>query len=306
MRIAFMGTPPFAAHILKVLLDAKMPIVAVYTQPPRPTGRGHRVTPSSVQTLAEAWGLPVFSPESLKTQDAQEQWRGLELDLAIVAAYGLLLPKPILDAPRLGCVNVHPSLLPRWRGATPLQSPILAGDKETGVTLMKMDEGLDTGDILWIEKMPLDPTMTTPVLTDILADKSAKALVKAIPAYANGELTPLPQSKEGITYADKLTKADGKLDWSLPAEVLERKVRALTPWPGTWFQVGEDVIKVLEARVSPGSGIPGMLLGENFTVACGEGALQILQVQKVGKSPLCATEFLRGYKLPACLSHEAL
>ena len=306
MRIGFMGTPPFAAHILKILLEAEMPIVVVYTQPPRPMGRGYKVTPSPVQTLAEAWNLPVFSPESLKTSEAQEQWRNLQLDVAIVAAYGLLLPKPILEAPRLGCLNVHPSLLPRWRGATPLQRPILEGDKETGVTLMKMDEGLDTGDILWVEKMPLESTMTTPLLTDILADKGAKALLKVIPLYAAGELTPIPQSKAGVTYADKLTKTDGKLDWCLSAEVLERKVRALTPWPGTWFQVGEDIIKVLEARIVSGSGIPGTLLDKEFTVACGDGALQVLRVQKVGKSPVSAAEFLRGYKLPPCLLYEAV
>lgn len=296
-RLAFMGTPNFAATIFKVLIDAQFPIVAVYTQPPRPTGRGYKVMPSPVHLLATAYAIPVFTPTSLKLPEIQNEWKSLKLDVAMVAAYGLLLPKEFLNAPRMGCINVHASLLPRWRGAAPLQQAILAGDKETGVTLMKMDTSLDTGDILMLKKIPLDSATTTSLLGDRLAHLGAQALLEAIPLYLSGKLDPVPQSEEGATYAQKLKKEEGLLDWQLPANILGRKIRALNPWPGTWFEVGNDRIKILEAEVVPGhfSEPPGTILDDQLTITCGEGALRPLRLQKVGKAPLPTDAFLRGY-----------
>jgi len=307
-RVAFMGTPDFAAHILKALLSEPYHLVAVYTQPPRPVGRGYKLTPSPVQTLADQHSLPIFTPTSLKPDDVKAHWKSLDLDIAIVAAYGLILPHAILEAPRMGCLNIHASLLPRWRGAAPIQRAILAGDKETGITLMKMDAGLDTGDMLWTEKVPLDGHMTTPHLLDLLTKAGIKALVKALPLYLEGKIDPIPQPEEGVTYADKLAKEEGLLDWTASASFLERKVRALNPWPGTWFEVGEDRIKVLEAIALPlsSSAPPGTILDNQLTIACGEGALRPLWLQKVGKSPLPTAEFLRGYSFPSHLSHETL
>lgn len=307
-RIAFMGTPDFAARMLKALQEASYSIVAVYTQPPRPKARGYTVTPSPVQSLATLYNIPVFTPASLKTEDVQAQWKDLNLDVAVVAAYGLILPQAILEAPRWGCLNVHASLLPRWRGAAPLQRAILAGDIESGVTIMKMDAGLDTGDMLLTEKVSLEESITTPHLLEKLTDVGAKALLKALPLYLEGKLLPRPQPQTDITYAEKLTKEEGRLDWTLSASVLERKVRAFTPWPGTWFKVGRDLIKVLEATVLPlsSSSPPGTVLDDQFTIACGTGSLRLLRIQMAGKSPLSASEFLRGYSLPKVLSYETL
>lgn len=307
-RIAFMGTPDFAAHILRDLLDQPYNLVAVYTQPPRPVGRGYKLTPSPVQALAEQYSLPVYTPSSLKSEEVQAQWKSLDLDVAVVAAYGLILPRAILEAPRKGCLNVHASLLPRWRGAAPIQRAILAGDEETGITLMKMDVGLDTGDMVYVEKVPLDAHTTTPRLLDLLTKLGSEALVKALPLYLAGRLHPTPQPGEGVSYAEKLTKEEGFLDWKAPASFLERQVRALNPWPGTWFDVGNDRIKVLEAIALPlsSSAIPGTILDNQLTIACEEGALRPLRLQKVGKSPLPTAEFLRGYSLPPCLSDETL
>lgn len=308
LRIAFMGTPDFSATILKALLEASYPIVAVYTQPPRQSGRGYKLTPSPVQDLAVAHTIPVFSPSSLKTEETQKEWQSLNLDIAIVAAYGLLLPSAILKAPRLGCINVHASLLPRWRGAAPIQRAILAGDKETGITLMKMDKGLDTGDVIALEQIPIDSSMTTPRLLEILTSLGADLLLKTLPLYLSGKIQPIPQPQEGVTYASKLTKEEGLLDWVLPAPLLERKVRALNPWPGTWFEVGQDRIKVLEAVALPGDKThsPGMILDNKLSIACGEGIFRPLRVQKVGKSALSVAEFLRGYELPPILPHASI
>lgn len=301
IRIAFMGTPDFAVQILKSLLMTPYEIAAVYTQPPRPVGRGYKVRPSPVHELAQSHKIPVFTPQSLKTEEAQAQWKALNLDLAVVAAYGLILPKAILDAPRWGCVNIHASLLPRWRGAAPIQRAILSGDTQTGITIMKMDEGLDTGDVLLCQETPISDAMTTLRLHEVLSHLGAELLLKALPLYLSETLQPIPQSQQGITYAEKLSKTEGQLDWRLPAAVLERKIRALNPWPGTWFDVGADRIKVLEARIVPLSSPqpPGTILDDQFTIACGEQALQLLLVQKVGRSPLPVDEFLRGYELPS-------
>lgn len=300
-RIAFMGTPDFAVHALKALLKASYNIVAVYTQPPRPVGRGYKVTSSPVQILAESSNLPVFTPESLKTEEAQNTWKSLNLDVAIVAAYGLILPKTILELPKWGAINIHASLLPRWRGAAPIQRAILAGDAETGITIMKMDVGLDTGDILLMKKTPIDQTTMTSTLQETLAHLGAEALLEALPLYLKGQLQPVPQSQEGIMYAEKLKKEEGLLDWNLDTSFLDRKIRALNPWPGTWFEIGSDRIKVLKAEPIAGKFPypPGTILDKPFTVICKEGALRLLWVQKIGKSPLPADEFLRGYEIPA-------
>jgi len=299
-RLAFMGTPEFAAHILESLIKANYQIKAVYTQPPRPVGRGYKITPSPVHVLATEHNIPVFTPTTLKTEESQKEWRDLDLDLAIVAAYGLILPREILEAPKAGCINVHTSLLPRWRGAAPIQRAILEGDAETGVTLMKMDAGLDTGDILVTQKIAITPKMTSLMLQNVLGEIAVEALLEAIPSYLDGKLKPRPQPQEGVTYAGKLEKQEGFLDWNLPAEHLERKIRALNPWPGTWFTVGEDRIKVLEAEVVPlkTRETPGKILDDQLTIACGENALRLLYVQKIGKSPLPTDEFLRGYEFP--------
>lgn len=298
-RVAFMGTPPFAAHVLQAMIDASYTIVAVYTQPPRAQGRGYKLTPSPVHNLATHYGIPVFHPESLRTEEAQHQWENLNLDVAVVAAYGLILPQPILDAPRKGCVNIHASLLPRWRGAAPIQRAILEGDPETGITLMKMDRGMDTGDILGKISVPLQEWTTTPLLLDHLARLGAKALIETLPHYLRGEIQLRPQPQEGVTYAQKLTKQEGLLDWTLSAIALERKVRGLNPWPGTWFTHRQDTIKVLEAIALPETAaqLPGTILDDQLTIACGEGTFRPLLVQKIGKAPLSTAEFLRGYDL---------
>ncbi len=300
-RLAFMGTPDFSVHILNALLKANYQVVAVYTQPPRPMGRGYKIIPSPVQELATSRNLPVFTPETLKTEQIQTQWKALNLDIAVVAAYGLILPRAILEAPRWGTVNVHTSLLPRWRGAAPIQRAILAGDRETGVTIMKMDVGLDTGDILLMKKVPIETTTTTPFLSDTLAHLGAEALLETLPLYLSNRLHPVSQPQQGVTYAAKLEKGEGMLDWGLPASFLERKVRALNPWPGTWFEVGKDRIKVLKAQVISENftETPGTILDDKLTIVCGENALRLLWVQKVGKSALSADEFLRGYDLPS-------
>ncbi len=300
-RIAFMGTPDFAAYILKALLKTYPQIVAVYTQPPRPVGRGYKLTPSPVQELAIANNIPVFTPSSLKSEDTQKEWQSLNLDVAVVAAYGLILPKLILEAPKLGCLNIHASLLPRWRGAAPIQRAILAGDQETGITIMKMETGLDTGAMLLAKKIFITRTTTTSDLLHRLTQVGAEAIIEALPLYLSGKLPLIPQPEEGVTYADKLAKSEGHLDWRLPAFLLERKVRALNPWPGTWFEIGADRIKVLKAELIPDQFpySPGTITDDKLTIACGEGALRLLSVQKVGKSPLTAEEFLRGYELPS-------
>lgn len=306
-RVAFMGTPQLAVSILKSLLKTNCQIVAVYTQPPRPTGRGYKVTPSPVQEFADAAHLPVFTPTSLKENEEQERWRTLNLDFAIVAAYGLILPKEIIDSPRWGALNVHVSLLPRWRGAAPIQRAILAGDQETGITIMKMDEGLDTGDILHQRKMKLDPSSTTASVLKEFEQLGPQTLLEALPLYLSGELKPHPQPEAGITYAQKLDKSEGQLNWNDPASLIDRKIRALSPWPGTWFDIGNDRIKVLKGEVillnhdQP----PGTILDDKLTIACSENAFRPLILQKVGKSAMPVEDFLRGYELPTQNLYDA-
>lgn len=299
-RLIFMGTSEFSAHILEALIKANYNVIVVFTQPPRPVGRGYKITPSPVHKLALNYQLPVLTPTSLKSEEVDAQWKSLNSDIAVVAAYGLLLPKSILEGPKWGCLNVHASLLPRWRGAAPIQRAILAGDTLTGISIMKMEEGLDTGDILLQKTTEITPETTTSSLQDTLAHLGVEALLEALPLYLEGNLLPVPQNQEGILYAEKLSKKEGLLDWSLPAHVLERKIRALNPWPGTWFTIGEDHIKILKAEIVPlpSPSAPGTILDSQLTIACGQDALRPLYVQKKGKSPMSVEAFLHGYELP--------
>lgn len=296
MRLAFMGTPDFSVAILDALVDAGHEVVCVYSQPPRPAGRGQQLQASPVHRRAEALGIPVRTPKSLRKAEEQAAFAALDLDCAIVAAYGLILPQPILDAPRLGCVNVHASLLPRWRGAAPIQRSILAGDAETGVTIMQMDAGLDTGAMLLTEALPITAQMNAAQLHDALAEMGARLMVAALPGLNDGSLTPVPQPAEGVTYAAKLSKDEGRLDLMRPAAELDRQVRGLTPWPGTWIDLASgEKLKVLEAEPVAGSGEPGTLIDAGPTLACGEGALRLIRVQRPGKGPVDGAAFLRGF-----------
>ena len=291
-RIAFMGTPDFAVTQLKAL--AAHEIVAVYTQPPRPAGRGKRPRPSSVQAYAESQGLAVRHPKSLKDLQVQKDFADLALDVAVVAAYGLILPKAVLTAPRFGCLNVHASLLPRWRGAAPIQRAILAGDEQSGVTIMQMDEGLDSGAIVLQESYPITSKTTARDLHDGLADLGARLISRVLQGLETVEFPGRPQPEAGVTYAEKLTKTEGRLDWSQPAEDLDRRIRAFTPWPGAWFEWSGERIKVQRAEVASGSGPAGSVLDGRLTVACGTGALRLLRVQRAGKGEMAAEAFLRG------------
>ena len=302
LRLAFMGTPPFAARALAALITAGHDIRAVYTQPPRPAGRGHKTVPSAVHQLAEAGGLEVRHPTSLKASETQSEFSALDLDAAVVAAYGLILPKPILAAPRLGCFNIHASLLPRWRGAAPIQRAILAGDSETGVTIMRMEAGLDTGPMLLERAVTIGRWTTTAALTDELADLGAAMIVEALARVAAGTAVETPQPAEGVTYAAKLDRSEGLIDWSRSAAELDRKVRALNPWPGTYFHVGQERIKLLEATVFDAGGAPGTLLDPAEAdgapvVACGEGALKLMELQRPGRTRQDGAAFLRGFEL---------
>ena len=295
MRIAFMGSPDFSVPALRALHAAGHDIAAVYCQPPRPAGRGQKETPCPVHRAALELGLDVRTPTRLKRDTAQhEAFAALGLDAAVVAAYGLILPPAMLDAPRRGCINIHASLLPRWRGAAPIHAAIIAGDAETGVTIMRMEEGLDTGPMLLKEATPIGPGTTVQALHDALAEIGARLILRVLaedpPAIA--------QPEDGVTYAAKLTKEDGRLDWSLDAAALERRVRALNPWPGTFFDYQGEPIRVLAARVEPGAGAPGTVLDEAALVAAGRGALRLLRLQRPGRAAMDAEAFLRGFALP--------
>ncbi|EWY39194.1 methionyl-tRNA formyltransferase [Skermanella stibiiresistens SB22] len=307
LRLAFMGTPDFAAVGLRALIDAGHDIACVYSQPPRPAGRGHQVQRSPVHTLAEDQGILVRTPKSLRNAEAQAEFAALGLDCAVVAAYGLILPQAILDAPRLGCLNIHASLLPRWRGAAPIHRAILAGDSETGVTIMRMDAGLDTGPMLLKGTVPITERTTASELHDALAGLGAELIVPALAGVADGSLTATPQPEDGVTYAAKLTREDGRLDWTRPAAETERQVRALNPWPGVWFDLGTERIKVLGAELvaNAAGASPGTLLDDKLTVACAEGAVRLTRVQRPGKAPVDGAAFLRGFQLPVGTSLTA-
>jgi methionyl-tRNA formyltransferase len=304
LDLIFMGTPDFAAVVLDALIAAGHRIKCVYSQPPRPTGRGHRVQPSPVQTLAETRSIPVRYPTSLRDPQAQTEFTALEADVAIVAAYGLILPPAVLAAPRHGCVNVHASLLPRWRGAAPIQRAILDGDHETGVTIMQMDAGLDTGAILLQQTLPITRTTTAGALTEQLAALGGELAVTALDRLAAGELRPHPQPETGVTYAKKLSRDEARLDWRAPAKRLEREVRAFDPWPGAHFLVnslgGQERIRVLSAETDrhAGSEVPGTVLDDRLSIACGDGVLRPLRVQRAGRAAMDTAALLRGFALP--------
>ncbi|MDB5658836.1 MAG: methionyl-tRNA formyltransferase [Cypionkella sp.] len=293
MKIVFMGTPEFSVPILNALAQCHE-IVAVYCQPPRPAGRGKADRASPVQRRAEALNLPVHHPVSLRTDEAQQAFAALGADLAVVVAYGLILPQALLDAPRLGCLNIHASLLPRWRGAAPIQRAIMAGDTETGICIMQMEAGLDTGPILAREATPIAAEETSAELHDRLSIIGARlitATIDQLPAPA------IPQSDSGVTYAAKIDKAESRVDWSKPAVEVDRLIRGLSPFPGAWCEVHSERIKLLGSRLAEGSGLPGQLLG-GFRVACREGAVDILMAQREGKRPMPAADILNGLKLP--------
>ncbi len=304
MRLAFMGTPDFAVPALRALHEAGHEIVAVYSQPPKPAGRGQQVQLSPVQHYAETQGLPVFTPQSLRTVEAQAAFAALDLDCAVVAAYGLILPEAILRAPRLGCINIHASLLPRWRGAAPIHRALLAGDAVTGITIMQMDKGLDTGAMLRSEQVPLSTTTTAGQLHDAMAALGAAMIVPVLADYAAGKIVPQPQPEAGVTYAQKLQKGEGALDWSRPAEELARQVRGLNPWPGCSFRYQGEVVKLVEATVVAGQGAAGCLLDGQATVSCGSGALRLLRVQRAGKAAVSGVDFLNGLRLQAGVMFE--
>ena len=301
LRLVFMGTPDFAVLTLRALLDAGHEVVAVYTQPPRAAGRGMNARKSPVQAAAEAACLPVLHPDSLKSEDQAARFSGFAADAAIVVAYGLLLPKPILAAPKHGCFNLHASLLPRWRGAAPIQRAIMAGDSETGIAVMRMNEGLDTGDICLEQRVPLSGETTGGALHDQLATLGAGLMADAMHALEAGTLRCKRQAEVGVTYADKISASDTRIDWSCPAVAVHAQIRALSPHPGAWFETEingkRERIKVLGASLAEVSGTPGTLLDDKLTVACGDGAVRLTQVQRAGKRPVPAEEFLRGAKL---------
>jgi methionyl-tRNA formyltransferase len=298
LRLVFMGTAEFAVPSLMALAARRHELVAVYSQPARPAGRGLAARPSPVARTAECLRLPVRCPESLRDSEIQAAFAALNADLAVVAAYGLLLPRPILDAPRLGCINLHASLLPRWRGAAPIQRALLAGDRETGITIIQLEPALDSGPILAMERIPIAPDTTAASLHDDLARLAADIVLPAIDALASGDARPRPQPAEGVTYAGKLDKAEGRLDWRQPAAALERQLRALNPWPGCWTTFEGQRLRVLAGEVAEGQGVPGEVLDERLTIACGEGALRLTRLQRAGGRPLASEEFLRGFEVP--------
>lgn len=303
MRLAFMGTPDFAVPALHALHQAGHEIVAVYCQPPRPAGRGRNIRPCAVHQAATSLNLPVFCPEKLKNQEAEYQrFKDLNLDVVVVAAYGLILPKSMLCAPRLGCINIHASLLPRWRGASPIQSAIWAGDHQSGVSIMQMEEGLDTGPVFMMRSVAISDDMTASHLHDDLAQQGAELILETLARLSNDpHFTPEPQSDKGVTYARQLTRKDGCINWTQSATDIDRQIRALTPWPGTYTLLNGQPIKILNAKIvkSNSSSSPGSLIDEGLIVACGEGtALQILHLQPAGKKAMTASEFLNGHKLP--------
>ncbi|MDO6522724.1 methionyl-tRNA formyltransferase [Shimia thalassica] len=293
MKVVFMGTPDFSVPVLDALIKAGHEIVAVYCQPPRPAGRGKKERPTPVHARALELGLEVRHPVSLKSEDEQDAMRALGADVGVVVAYGLILPQAILDAPQKGCLNIHASLLPRWRGAAPIHRAIMAGDAESGVCIMQMDAGLDTGPVLLEEKTPILAQDTTADLHDRLAGIGADAIVNALGQL--DDLTPVPQPELGVTYAHKIDKSEAKVDWTAPAIEIDRKIRGLSPFPGAWCEVEGQRVKLLASRLAEGQGTAGEILDDALTVACGDGAVQLLRLQRAGKGAQDADVFLRGF-----------
>ncbi len=290
-----MGTPDFSVPALDALVDAGHEIACVYTQPPRPAGRGKKDRPSSVHARAEALALPVRHPTSLKSDEAQAAFAAFEADIAVVVAYGLILPQAVLDAPRQGCLNIHASLLPRWRGAAPIHRAIMAGDAETGVCIMQMEAGLDTGPVLLREAIPIGAEETTGDLHDRLSSLGAKLIVQTL-TQLDG-LTPEAQPDTGVTYARKIDKAEARIDWTRQATEVDRHIRGLSPFPGAWTEVEGERVKLLRSRLTEGNGTPGTHLGQ-FHIACGSGAIEVVEAQRPGKRPMTGQELLRGMTIP--------
>jgi methionyl-tRNA formyltransferase len=296
MKVVFMGTPEFSVPVLEAL-HQRHEIVAVYCQPPRPAGRGKADRPSPVQAKAEALGLPVRHPVSLRSPEAVAEFAALGADVAVVVAYGLILPQAVLDEPRLGCLNIHASLLPRWRGAAPIHRAIMEGDRETGVCIMQMEAGLDTGPVLMREAVDIGAEETTAELHDRLSALGARLIVEALERLP---IPAVPQPEAGVTYAAKIDKAEARIDWTRPGVEVDRLIRGLSPFPGAWVEVNGERVKLLRSRLVDGTGAPGQVLG-GFTVACGEGAVEVLEAQREGKRPMPVAEVLRGLILPAAL-----
>jgi methionyl-tRNA formyltransferase len=307
LRLIFMGTPDFAVPTLRTLAEHDHEIVAVYTRAAKPAGRGMKLQPTPVEHEARRLGIPVLTPTTLKTPEAQKEFEAHEADAAVVVAYGMILPQAILDTPKLGCFNLHASLLPRWRGAAPINRAIMAGDAESGVMVMKMDAGLDTGDVAMAERIAITDVMTATDLHDALAPLGAGLMVRAMGALERGELQLTRQGDVGVTYAAKVEKAEARIDWNKSAHAVLRHIHGLSPFPGAWCEMpieGETRVKILRCELADGSGSPGELLNDRLTIACKDGAVRILELQRAGKAPMKAEDFLRGTPLkpPARLS----
>jgi len=302
MRIAFFGTPAFAVPTLSEIVGHSHEVVAVYTQPPRAAGRGMAERRSPIHETAARFGLPVFTPERLKVEGEAERFAALGIDAGVVVAYGQILPRAFLDAPANGCLNLHASLLPRWRGAAPIARAIMAGDAETGVMVMRMEVGLDTGPIAMSERLPILSDSTAGELTERLATLGADLMVRALAALSRGGLSFVPQAADGVTYATKLDKGETRIDWARPAADVHNHIRGLSPEPGAWFEVdlgkAPERIKVLRSQLAEGAGVPGTVLDGELTVACSRGAVRLIQIQRAGKQPVTAAEFLRGLRAP--------
>ena len=301
LRLIFMGTPDFAVPTLLELVAHGHEVVAAYTRAPKPAGRGMKLQPTPVEQEARRLGIPVLTPTTLKTPEALAEFRAHQADAAVVVAYGMILPQAILDAPPLGCFNLHGSLLPRWRGAAPINRAIMAGDAETGVMVMKMDVGLDTGDVAMAERLTIADAMTAADLHDALAPLGADLMVRAMGGLERGGLQLIKQSEAGVTYAAKIEKAEARIDWSKPAREVLRHIHGLSPFPGAWCEAALDGetarIKILRCEPAKGAGSPGDVLDDRLSVACGDGAIRILELQRAGKAPMKSTDFLRGTPL---------
>ncbi|MFC7398219.1 methionyl-tRNA formyltransferase [Chelatococcus sp. GCM10030263] len=301
LRIVFMGTPDFAVPVLAEIIGQGHEVVAVYTRAPAQGGRGMAERPSPVHAMAERFGIPVFHPKTLRTEEAAATFASLGADVGIVVAYGMILPKAILAAPALGCLNLHASLLPRWRGAAPVQRAIMAGDAETGVAVMKMEEGLDTGPVAMVERVAIGPDMTAGELHDALSRLGADLMARALAALSRGALGFVPQPEDGVTYAKKITNEEARVDWAEPAGAVHNRIRGLSPFPGAYFEAdlgkGQERVRILRSTLADGGGAPGTLLDSAFTVACGAGAIRLLQVQRAGRGAVSGEDFLRGARL---------
>jgi methionyl-tRNA formyltransferase len=300
LRLIFMGTPEFAVPTLRALAEHGHEIVSVYTREAKPAGRGMKLQPTPVEQEARRLGISVLTPTTLKPAEAQREFEAHHADTAVVVAYGMILPQAILDTPKLGCFNLHASLLPRWRGAAPINRAIMAGDAESGVMVMKMDVGLDTGDVALAERIAITDAMTAADLHDALAPRGAGLMARAMGALERGDLQLTPQSDQGVTYAAKIEKAEARIDWTKPAHAVLRHIHGLSPFPGAWCEMpieSETRVKILRCELAEGSGAPGELLDDRLTIACKDGAIRILELQRAGKQPMKADEFLRGTPL---------